>query len=90
MDKQMRHTIIVAIQPLQPEETNKLDKVEIDAMWIISEVAACSNISNLYEKLRWQSLGQQRIKPTLSMCYKITHCDAPSYPCDILPQTVGN
>ena len=71
-------------------DLGKLDKVQIDAMRIVSGAVARSNINNLYEEFCWPSLGQRRIEDTLSMVYNISHGDAPSYLCDMLPQTVGD
>ena len=69
-------------------DLNKLNNIKIDAVQIVSAVH--SNINNLYEELCWPTIGQRRIECTLSMFYKITCCDAPSYLCDILQQTVGD
>jgi hypothetical protein len=70
-------------------DLNKLEKVQTDAMRIVSGATARSNINNLYEELCWPSLGQRRLQHTLTMFYKITHGEAPAYLCNILPQTVG-
>ena len=48
---------------------SKHDKVQIDAMWIVSGAVACSNINNSYEELCWPSLEQRRIEHTLSMFF---------------------
>ena len=57
-------------------DLSKLDKIQIDAMWIVSGAVACSNLNNLYEELGWPRLGQRRIQHTLSMFYKISYGEA--------------
>ena len=58
-------------------------------MQIVSGVATCSNTNNLYEEYCWPNVGQRRIELTVSMFYKISHYNAPSYLCNMVLHTVG-
>ena len=71
-------------------DLDKLDRIQIDAMRIVSGATARSNINNLYEELAWPSLHERRLKHSLCMMYKIVNGEAPPYLLDLLPTTVGN
>ena len=43
-------------------ELSKRDKVQIEAMRMVSGAVTCSYINNLYEEFCWPSLGQRRIE----------------------------
>ena len=67
-------------------DLEKLDKVHIRAMRIITGATERSNINSMYEDLGWVSLSRRR---RLTLFYKITNNMTPQYLADIEPPTVG-
>ena len=68
----------------------KLDKVHIRAMRIITSATERSNINSMYEDLGWVSLSRRRLIHRLTIFYKITNNMTPQYLADIVPPTVGD
>ena len=64
----------------------KLDRLQVDAMRIVTGATERSNINLLYEDLGWPRLETQRQQHSLALMYKVVHGLAPSYLQDIMPQ----
>ena len=64
----------------------KLDRLQVDAMRIVTGATEKSNIVLLYEDLGWPYLDSRRQQHCLSLMYKIVHGLAPQYLHDILPK----
>ena len=71
-------------------DLEKLDKVHIRAMRIITGATERSNINSMYEDLGWVSLSRRRLIHRLTLFYKITNNMTPQYLADIVPPTVGD
>ena len=63
----------------------KLDKLQIDAMRIVTGATAKSNIALLYEDLNWPSLYERRKQHSLTLLYKIVNGQTPQYLQDLIP-----
>ena len=71
-------------------DLEKLDKVHIRAMRIITGATERSNINAMYEDLGWVSLSRHRLIHRLTLFYKITNNMTPQYLADIVPPIVGD
>ena len=71
-------------------DLEKLDKVHIRAMKIITGATERSNINAMYEDLGWVSLSCRCLMHRLTLFCKITNNMTPQYLADIVPHTVGN
>lgn len=71
------------------QELDKLDRVQIRAMRIITGATERSNINALYEELGWHKLATRRHIHRLVWMYKIINNISPQYLTDIIPPTVG-
>ena len=72
------------------KDLNKLEKLQVDAMRIVTGATKRSNISNLYKDLRWVKLSERRNIHCLIMLYKIINGQAPQYLINLLPQKIGD
>jgi len=63
----------------------KLDKLQVDAMRLVTGCTKRSNIANLYKDCNWESLNIRRDKHILKMIYKIMNNQAPNYLKNIIP-----
>ena len=64
----------------------KLDRLQVEAMRIVTGATEKSNINLLYEDLGWSYLETRRQHHCLTLMYKIVHGLAPAYLEDIMPQ----
>ena len=64
---------------------NKLEKIQIDALRLITGATARSNISLLYTESKMQTIAQRRDQAMLVMLYRIKNNLAPSYLTDLNP-----
>ena len=64
----------------------KLDRLQVDAMRIVTGATEKSNINLLYEDLGWSHLDARRQHHCLALMYKVVHGLAPTYLQDIMPQ----
>jgi hypothetical protein len=64
----------------------KLDRLQVDAMRVVTGATEKSNIALLYEDLDWISLEQRRNHHCLALLYKVLNGQAPRYLYDLLPQ----
>ena len=64
----------------------KLDRLQVDAMRIVTGATEKSNIILLYEDLGWTYLETRRQQHCLALIFKIVHGLAPTYLEDIMPQ----
>ena len=71
-------------------DLEKLDKVHIRAMRIITGATEHSNINSMYEDLGRVSLSRRCLIHRLTLFYKITNYMTPQYLADIVPPTVGD
>ena len=62
----------------------KLDRLQVDAMRIVTGATEKSNINLLYNETEWQRLDLRREKHILCLMFKIVNGLSPSYLCDIL------
>ena len=67
----------------------KLDRVQIDAMRIVTGATEKSNIQSLYEETGWTRLQDRRTAHVLTLMYKMVNDLAPTYLTNLLPNTVG-
>ena len=67
----------------------KLDKVQVEALRIVTGCTKRSNVANLYKECNWETLSERRDKHVLKMMYRINHKLTPSYLFDILPSKFG-
>ena len=66
-------------------DLSKLDKLQVDAMRIVSGATERSNIALLYDELGWPSLDQRRRNHCLSLQYKIVNGLTPEYLSNLIP-----
>jgi len=64
----------------------KLDRIQVDAMRIVTGATEKSNIARLYEELKWTPLATRRNQHCLSLMYKIIRGLTPQYLYDLLPR----
>ena len=69
------------------QDLNRLDKVHIRAMRIITGATQRSSTQALYGELGWHTLAQRRSIHRLRLFYKIKYNLAPSYLSQLMPQT---
>ena len=62
----------------------KLDRLQVDAMRIVTGATEKSNINLLFKECGWQRLDSRRETHVLCLMYKIVNGLSPSYLCDIL------
>ena len=62
----------------------KLDRIQVDAMRIVTGATEKSNINLLFTETDWQRFDSRRKSHVLCLMYKIVNGLAPSYLCDIL------
>ena len=67
----------------------KLDRIQVDAMRIVTGATERSNIALLYEELCWPLLESRRQVHCLSMMFKIVNGLAPQYLCDLISPRVN-
>ena len=67
-------------------DINKLEKINVDGMRIITGATANSNIRKLYEETAWQSVRERCNAAMVTMLYKIKHSLAPDYLTSLLPR----
>ena len=70
-------------------DLDKLDKVHVRAMRLITGATERSHTNILYEDLGWHKLSTRRLIHRLKWFYKIINNIAPQYLTDIVPPTVG-
>ena len=70
------------------QDLNRLDRVHIRAMRIITGATQRCNTQALYTELGWHTLSQRRKIHRLRLFYKIKHNLAPNYLAHLMPQTV--
>ena len=70
-------------------DLDKLDKVHVRAMRLITGATERSHTNILYEDLGWHKLSTLRLIHRLKWFYKIINNIAPQYLTDIVPPTVG-
>ncbi len=66
-------------------DLNKLEKIQIDALRLITGATARSNISLLYDETKMPRLSQRREEAMLVMLYGIKNNLSPSYLSDLIP-----
>jgi len=66
----------------------KLDRLQLQAMRIVTGAPRNSSITELYKELGWPELSIRRDHHTLSMFYKILNNMAPSYLKELMPSLV--
>jgi hypothetical protein len=67
----------------------KLDRLQVDAMRIVTGATQKSNIALLYEDLEWTSLEVQRNQHCLLLMYKMINNLVPQYLKNLLPPQHG-
>ena len=70
-------------------DLDKLDKVHVRAMRLITGATERSHTHILYEDLGWHKLSTRRLIHGLKWFYKIVNNIAPQYLTDIVPSTAG-
>ena len=65
---------------------NKLDRLQVEAMRIVSGATARSNIKELFKETKWQPLSVRRDQHVLCFFYKIVNNLSPQYLKDILTE----
>ena len=70
-------------------DLDKLDKVHVRAMRLITGATERSHTHILYEDLGWHKLSTGRLIHRLKWFYKIINNIAPQYLTNIVPPTVG-
>ena len=70
----------------------KLDRLQVDAMRVVTGATEKSNIGLLYDDLGWSTLESRRNQHCLAFMYKIVNELTPTYLSELLPQrtNVGN
>ena len=66
----------------------KLDRIQVDALRIVSVCTKRSNIANLYKECGWDGLHIRREQQILKLIFSIENGLAPKYLHDILPPKV--
>ncbi len=69
-------------------DINKLEKINIAAMRLISGATSNSNISNLYGETALLTIHQRIDNATLIMLYKIMNNNCPNYLSNLMPPFV--
>ena len=67
-------------------ELQKLDRIHVDGMRLITGATAKSNTENLYAETKWESLSQRRTNAVAIMIYKIKNNHAPLYLQNLIPK----
>lgn len=67
----------------------KLDRLQVQAMRLVTGCTKRSNILNLYKECSWNTLDKRREVHILTLIYKIVNRQAPLYLLDILPKKVS-
>ena len=68
----------------------KLDRLQVEAMRVVTGATARSNIALLFHDLNWESLQVRREVHCQLMMYKILHGLAPNYLQDLVPDRIVN
>ena len=63
----------------------KLDRIEIEALRIITGATARSNVNLTYSEVNWHPLRERRVNHSLIMMYKIINGLAPEYLANLMP-----
>ncbi|MCP3901156.1 MAG: reverse transcriptase family protein, partial [Desulfobacteraceae bacterium] len=66
-------------------DISKLEKIQIDAMRLVTGATARSNINSLYNETCWLSVSQRHEQAVAIMMYKILSFLSPSYLQNLLP-----
>ena len=72
------------------QDLDKLDRVHIRAMRVITGATERSSTLNLFHDLGWRTLDQRRIIHRLRWFYKIMNNKAPDFLVDLVPPTTGD
>jgi len=67
-------------------DMNKLEKINVDGMRLLTGATANSNIRKLYEETAWQSVRERCDAAMATMLYKIKHFLTPNYLTSLLPR----
>ena len=66
-------------------DLQKLEKIHVDAMRLVTGATARSNINNLYNETKWQSISLRHSNAVAIMLFKIKHDFSPEYLRILLP-----
>ena len=72
------------------QQTNKLEKIQLEAGRIVTGTTKLVSIGKLYTELGWVKLADRCKFHKLQQFYKMDHNLAPGYLCDLLPPHVGD
>ena len=67
----------------------KLDRIQVNAMRVVTGATERSNIALLYEDLCWPHLASRRKEHCLTLMYKMVNGLVPDYLSDLLPHRQG-
>ena len=67
----------------------KLDRIQVNAMRVVTGATERSNIALLYEDLCWPHLASRRKEHCLTLMYKMVNGLVPHYLSDLMPQRQG-
>ena len=67
----------------------KLDRLQVDAMRVVTGATEKSNIGLLYDDLGWSTLESRRYQHCLTFMYKIVNDLTPTYLSELLPQRIN-
>ena len=68
----------------------KLDRLQLEAMRIVTGAPNKSNIANLYNDLNWELLSDRRDRHSLIIMFKMVKNLVPTYLCNLKPTQAGD
>ena len=71
-------------------DTNRLEKIPLNAAWIITGLPVFTSLRSLYYKTGWETLADRGKLRKLTLMYKIVNGEAPSYLIDLLLNRIDN
>jgi hypothetical protein len=69
---------------------NRLEKIQIEAVRIVTGLSICASFDSIYKETGWESLSTRRkVKKLLLFFYKIVNKEAPDYLYELVPPLVA-
>ena len=80
----------VVLDSCSNDNANRIEKIQLEALRIISGLTRSTHLDSLYGEIGWNPLSQRRKERKLIILFKIIHNLTPRYLTDLVPQTVGH
>ena len=67
---------------------NRLEKIQIEAVRIVTGLSICASFDSIYKETGWESLSTRRKVKKLLLFHKIVNKEAPDYLYELFPPLV--